>query len=84
MASKRTKNRLYWLSVKAIAAGASHALPPELVYKRALLGVPDSKLLDYVGAMEARYGPARIADVSRAELWTSRQAVDAIREKYQR
>lgn len=83
MASKRTKNRLYWLAVKAITAGACHVISPQHVYKRALQGVPDSRLMDYVTKMEYRYGPARLADVSNSELWPAREIVDAIRNQHQ-
>ncbi len=83
MASKRVKNRLYWVAVKAEYANASHVISPRHVYRRALQGLPDRVILPYLEALEARYGPARLRDVNNSALWNARIRIDAIREAHE-
>jgi len=88
MASKRTKNRLYWLAVKSIALsarmneGKPRETPSLRAYRDALSGKPDRILVPYVENLEEVYGPARLSDVSNADLWFARGIVDLIRDQY--
>jgi hypothetical protein len=75
MASKRTRNRLYWVTVKAVANGDRTALD---TYAR-LIGLADSTVVPTLDRLESDYGPARLADVSRSELWPARAVVESVK-----
>ncbi len=81
MASKRTINRLYWVTVKAVA---NETLSARAVYRRALAGVSDSVIIPYLEKLEIKYGKHRAhTDLANNELWYARSIVDAIRTSTQ-
>ena len=82
MASKRITNRLYWASIKAIAAHP-HDDPYwfTIAYELAMRGNPDSAVIDSLQRLEAAYGPHRPhKDLDNRSLWEARKYVDGRRE----
>lgn len=80
MASKRTKNRAYWIAVKAQLEGDNTVISASHLYRRILAGMPDRIAVPLVEKYEKKYGPARLADVSDSTLWPHRRTIDAIRD----
>lgn len=79
MASKRTLNRLYWATVKAVENGSNEALPATSVYRRALSGASDTHIVPYLEKLESKYGTHKPhTDLANSALWDARKVVDAI------
>lgn len=80
MASKRMKNRLYWLTAKS--HGSIRGIWIERAYVEALNGAPDSKLIERVELWEAmlNYGAHRPSvDLHDESLWLGRRAADQVK-----
>jgi hypothetical protein len=80
MASKRVINRTYWAAVKATAAvpGDFHSLAARRLYRYAKHNQwTDREVLPLLERYEARYGPARLKDVSNSDLWAARREVES-------
>ncbi len=86
MASKRMKNRTYWVAVKARTYYHSHSdvyRDADRALRHAFVnGSTDAFILSQFGEslswIEEHYGPAGHTNVGNAELWTERAYVDQI------
>lgn len=85
MASKRVKNRCYWVAVKATARKADYVGGIYEVYVSALTGTPDADILPVLNKLEYQYGPHfPHCDLANRGLWDARIIVDDIRKEIKR
>lgn len=77
MASKPILNRMYWATVKAVAAGDTYA--PTAYQDLLIADHPDWNIRPYLDELEARYGRRNTArDLADAALWPARRTIEAL------
>jgi hypothetical protein len=80
VASKRTINRLYWVTVKEVALNGRACSSYREIYPDALAGQPDRVIRPRLERLEETYGRRNTQrDLNDPNLWPARQIVDGLR-----